>query len=93
MIRKDYLSFVVTTTDGQVNTGLLAEQDAASVTLLNARNERTRIPRSDVESIDELSVSLMPTGLLHPLSPQERRDLFAYLQINPDDATSPDARP
>lgn len=93
VIRKEYLSFVVTTTDGQVNTGLLAEQDAASVTLLNARNERTRIPRSDVESIDELPVSLMPTGLLHPLSPQERRDLFAYLQINPDAAALPEARP
>jgi putative membrane-bound dehydrogenase-like protein len=93
VIRKEYVSFVVTTNDGQVNTGLLAEQDAASVTLLNARNERTRIPRSDVDSLDELPVSLMPTGLLHPLSPQERRDLFAYLQVNPDAAASPDARP
>ena len=83
VIRKEYLTHVVTTADGQVFAGLLADQDGAGITLLDARNERTWIARSDIDSIQESPVSLMPTGLLHPLTPQERRDLFAYLRGDP----------
>ena len=32
------------------------------------------------ESLRELPTSLMPEKLLDPLTPQERRDLFRYLQ-------------
>ena len=80
VIRREYLSYVVTTTSGQVLTGLLGQQDAASVTIVDAKNQRTRIRRTEIESIQESAVSLMPEKLLDALSPQERRDLFSYLQ-------------
>ena len=80
VVKRDYLAYVVTTTAGQVLTGLLADQDAASVTLLDAKNMQHRIARSDIESLNASPLSLMPDGVLEKLTPQELSDLFAYLQ-------------
>jgi putative heme-binding domain-containing protein len=80
IIRKEYLSFVVQTTDGRVLTGLIAEQTSSQLTLLDAKNERTVLARSRIESIEESAVSLMPENLLKGLTPEEVRDLFGYLQ-------------
>jgi putative membrane-bound dehydrogenase-like protein len=79
-IRKEYLAYVVTTTNGRVVTGLITEQTPASITLVGPKNERTTIRRSDIEEIRESPQSLMPERLLDPLKPQELRDLFSYLQ-------------
>lgn len=80
LIRKEYVSYVVQTTDGRVLTGLMADQTPGSVALLSAKNERTTLAREKIESIQESPVSLMPENLLRQLKPQEVRDLFAYLQ-------------
>jgi putative membrane-bound dehydrogenase-like protein len=80
IIRAQYVQFAIRTTDDVVRTGIIAEQDGASVTLVDAKAEKTRIPRDRIESLRELSLSLMPEKLLDTLSPQERRDLFRYLQ-------------
>jgi putative membrane-bound dehydrogenase-like protein len=80
VIRKEHVSHVVHTKTGQVLSGLLAEQTAGSITLLGANNERTTLPRSRIELIEESPVSLMPENLLKDLKPQEVRDLFSYLQ-------------
>jgi putative membrane-bound dehydrogenase-like protein len=80
LIRKEYVSYVVQTTDGRVLTGLMAAQTPGSITLVGPKNERTTIPREKMESIQESPTSLMPENLLRQLKPQELRDLFAYLQ-------------
>ena len=80
VVRREFLSFVVVTKSGVVHSGLMAEQNAAFVTLLDAKNQKTRISRDDIEEISESSTSLMPERLLEQLSPQELRDLFAYLR-------------
>jgi putative membrane-bound dehydrogenase-like protein len=80
VIRAQYAPYAVRTTDEVVRTGIIAEQDGAGITLLDAKGERTRVARDRIESLRELSVSLMPGKLLDALSPQERRDLFKYLQ-------------
>ena len=80
VIRKEYASYVLATTAGQVLTGVIAEQDAASVTLLDAKNQRRRVPRDEIDELAESPVSLMPEKLLEQLTPQQLRDLFAYLQ-------------
>ncbi len=79
-IRKEYLSYTVITTDGRIVSGLLIAQTAADVTLVNAKNERTTVPRDEIEQMQPMGVSLMPENILKPLKPQELRDLFAYLQ-------------
>lgn len=79
-IRKEYLSYVLVTVDGRVLNGLLVEESPASVTLLNAKNERTTVSREDIEELKASPVSLMPEDLLKKLTPQQVRDLFRYLQ-------------
>ena len=80
VIRKEYMSYIVQTTDGRVLTGLIVEQSPSSITLVNDKNERTAVVRSKIESIQESPVSLMPENLYKELKPRELRDLFSYLQ-------------
>ncbi len=79
VIRREFLPYVVLTDSGRMVTGLLAEQDAASITILDAKNQRIKIPRDEVEELHPSEISLMPEKILEPLSPQELRDLFSYL--------------
>lgn len=83
VIRSQYLNYVVTTQSGGVLAGVIAQQDAASVTLLDAKGQRHQIARTEIDDLKESSASLMPEKLLESLSPQELRDLFAYLQGPP----------
>ena len=80
VIRREFMNYIVTTTSGRVLTGLIGEQDAASITILDAENHRTKLPRNEVDELREADVSLMPERLLEKFTPQERRDLFAYVQ-------------
>lgn len=80
VIRKEYLSYVVQTTDGRTLNGLLVEQSPGRITLLTAKNERIHVNRSNIESLEESRVSLMPENQLKELKPQEVRDLFRHLQ-------------
>jgi putative membrane-bound dehydrogenase-like protein len=80
VIRREYMNYIVITSSGRVVTGLMADQDGASITILDANNQRTKIPRDEIDELREAEVSLMPERLLDPLKPQELRDLFAYLQ-------------
>ena len=52
-IRKEYMSYEVHTTSGRVVSGLMVEQDGASVTLIDADYRKTRIPRSDLAELKE----------------------------------------
>ncbi|HET6573441.1 MAG TPA: PVC-type heme-binding CxxCH protein [Fimbriiglobus sp.] len=80
VVRSQYVQYAVHTLDGTVRTGVIAEQDGASVTLIDAQARKARIPRDRIDVLKELPTSLMPEKLLDPLTPQERRDLFRYLQ-------------
>jgi putative heme-binding domain-containing protein len=80
VVRREYVNYIVQTTSGRILNGLIAEQDAAALTLLDAKNQRTRLPRDEVESIEPSPVSLMPERLLDELTPQQLRDLVRYLE-------------
>jgi putative heme-binding domain-containing protein len=80
VIRKEFLNYNVELKDGSMLNGLIVEQTPTTITLAAAKNQRTTINRSQIASLKESSVSLMPEGLLLPLKPQELRDLFSYLQ-------------
>lgn len=80
IIRKEYLAYSVATNDGRVLTGLLVNQNAAELTLMAAKEQKTTVPLADVEEIKESKASLMPENVLKQLKPQELRDLFSFLQ-------------
>ena len=82
-IRPEYVNHNVEMKDGRSLAGLIVEQSASALTLLDAQNQRTVLNRADVKEIVPSATSLMPEGLLETLTPQQVRDLFSYLQANP----------
>ena len=89
VIRQEFITHVLLTTDGRVLTGLLADSSPETVTILDEKNKRTVVSRSDIDELQESPVSLMPEKLLDPLTEQQIRDLMAYIQSeNPPLATT-----
>ncbi len=82
VIRKEYVSIIVQTTDGRVLTGLPVARSESAITLADTMGNTTTVVKSDIEEITESPVSLMPENLYRQLSPQDIRDLFAWLQSN-----------
>ncbi|MCA9416446.1 MAG: c-type cytochrome, partial [Candidatus Omnitrophica bacterium] len=80
VVRKEFLQFIVTTSDEGLYNGVVVEKTPGSLTLANANGEKTTLNLEDVEDIRESDLSLMPENLLQELQPQDLRDLFAYLQ-------------
>jgi putative membrane-bound dehydrogenase-like protein len=79
VVAADYRMTVVQTKDGRILNGLLRSPSPGSIILMTSSGVLT-LDRSDVEKIETQSVSMMPEGLLDGLSPEERRDLVAYLR-------------
>jgi hypothetical protein len=69
---------VIRTTSGRVVTGLLVAQNDQAVTIRSA-TERIVIPADEIESHTVSPVSVMPEGLLEPLTLVQVIELFAYL--------------
>jgi putative heme-binding domain-containing protein len=82
VIRKEYVAYVVTTTNGRLLTGLLADSTPKTITLLDAKNERTILPREDIEDMKASPQSLMPEKILDDLDDQQVRDFFCYVLAN-----------
>ena len=80
VIRLEYTNYVALTDSGRVATGLIAEQDGSTVTILTAENKRVKLHRDEIEELIEADVSLMPERILDNLTPQELRDIFSYMQ-------------
>ena len=79
VVRKEFQGSVVATKDGRVLTGLVDESDPNRIVVLLAGGETTAVARSEVETIQASPTSLMPDNLYRQFSPDDLRDLFAYL--------------
>jgi putative heme-binding domain-containing protein len=80
VIRPEFRAYNVVLHDGRILAGLLADSNHETLTMLDAKNQRTVIKRTDVEELRASELSLMPENVLAPLSNQDIRDLFAYLR-------------
>ena len=78
VIEKEFRPTLVTTTKGLVLNGIVKKEDENAVTIL-IPNRFVVIPRTEIESMLESRVSLMPTELLKPFNEHEVRSLIAYL--------------
>ena len=47
---------------------------------LQTQTDEVVLPRDEIEAERVSTESLMPTGILQPFTPEQVRDLFAYLQ-------------
>ncbi len=79
-VRPEYVAQTAVLVDGRVLTGLVVENGAQQVTLVDAKNQRLTLWRSEIDELKPSAQSLMPERLLETLAPQEVRDLFRYLQ-------------
>jgi len=79
-VRTGYLTYTVRTQSGRTVRGIVEQEDAAGVTLIDSTHQKTRIARSDIRSMEIAPESIMPENLLDRLDTQEVRDLFSYLQ-------------
>src|SRR5262249_5796386 len=71
-------SSAIETKDGRSITGIVKKQDANALTIATT-SETLTLPRSEIASIQQSELSMMPEGLLVQLSDQEVRDLLYYL--------------
>ncbi len=79
-VRKEYVSSAIRTTDNRVLIGMVKEDSDGTIVLTNQRGETSRLRRDEIEELRDSESSLMPEDLYRVWSPQELRDLFAYLQ-------------
>ncbi|RMF43625.1 MAG: dehydrogenase [Planctomycetota bacterium] len=79
-VREGFETHLVLTADGRTLTGFVVDQDAGAVVLRGADGQDVVLSRDDIEVMKRQAVSLMPSGLLDPLSDQQIRDLLAYLR-------------
>jgi putative heme-binding domain-containing protein len=79
VIPNDYRTSNLETKDDRAITGIVTKQDENAITIVTA-NETILVPRSDVKSLQQGEISMMPEGLIQALSSGEVRDLVAYLK-------------
>jgi putative heme-binding domain-containing protein len=77
-VNADFRMSVVAMNDGRVLNGLVRAQTQRTLTL-QTQTEPLVLDRSEIERISPSPLSLMPDGLLAPLSETETGDLLAYL--------------
>ena len=78
-IPNQYRTAMIEMSDGRVIAGIANQQDP-KVVAVAAGNETLTVPRTEIKKITVSEFSMMPEGLLTPLSDQEVRDLLTYLR-------------
>ena len=79
-IDNNYVSYSVTTADGQSLVGVISAETASSITLKQPEGKLLTLARGDVEEIHSNGVSLMPEGLEKNVSMQDMADLISFIK-------------
>ncbi len=80
IIPHEYQVHVVMTDAGTVVTGFKVEENAKTITILDATNQRTVIARDEIEEVKLSEKSLMPENLIETLGEEQLRDLLSFLR-------------
>jgi putative heme-binding domain-containing protein len=79
-IREGFENYLIYTEDGRALNGFLVDQDAKVVVLRGVEGQTVSVERDNIDRMAPVPRSLMPEGALKALTPQQVRDLFAYLR-------------
>jgi putative heme-binding domain-containing protein len=79
VISDQYPAWDVTRRAGSPVTGLKVRDDSAGVAIVQADGTRVDVARADIVDITKSAVSLMPEGMLDPLTYEQVADLVAFL--------------
>ena len=77
-VAADFRLNVLTLKDGRVLSGVIGQQSQRTL-VLKTMTEKLTLERDEIAQRQELPASMMPEGLLTALSPEQIRDLIAYL--------------
>ena len=75
-----YRPYIVVTTAGKTHTGVISSETIDTITLKLADLTEVPVPRKQIDELKEGTVSIMPKGLDTQLTPDELRNLLAYLR-------------
>jgi putative heme-binding domain-containing protein len=79
-VQPAYVQYGLATRDGQVLTGLIADESAGSVTLKRAEGVTDVVPRVRIDELESSGQSLMPEGLEEQVTVDQMADLIAFLR-------------
>jgi putative heme-binding domain-containing protein len=78
VVNKDFQMTAFALADGRSLNGIVVGETDRTVTVQTDK-DRTTLPKDEIEKRSPSPLSLMPDGLLQPLSPDDIRGLIAYL--------------
>lgn len=78
-VKPKFLSYVVVTDAGQVVTGMIASENANSVTIRRVDGTQETILRVNIDELTSSGLSFMPEGLEKQITVSQMADLLAYL--------------
>lgn len=81
VVTKDFQMTVLSLLDGRTVTGVVVAETDQAVTVQTAQ-ARTVVPKADIDTRVQSTQSLMPDGLFQTLTPEQVRDLVAYLMAD-----------
>jgi putative heme-binding domain-containing protein len=82
-VAPNFLGYAIETKDGESLSGVLASENANSVTLRMAGGVESVIARANIASLQSQGRSLMPEGLEEGLKPQDMADLLEFIVTGP----------
>jgi putative heme-binding domain-containing protein len=78
-VAPNFISYTVETKDGRTLVGIIANENAASLTLKSAEGVTETLLRRDIASITGSGLSLMPESLETAVTVEQMADLIAFL--------------
>jgi putative heme-binding domain-containing protein len=79
-IVEGYRTTLLVLTDGRALAGIVREESAETLTLVEADGKRQKVPKARIDERRQSDKSLMPEGLADDLTPEQFTDLIAYLE-------------
>jgi len=75
-----FVAYQLETADGDTYVGLLADENASGLTILQPNAIKQSVARAEIKSLTTSKLSLMPEGLEQGLTPQDVANLIAFVQ-------------
>ena len=81
-VEAKYQSYILRAHDGRAVTGVLVKRDAKETVLRDATNKEHTFAAADIDTFTPARESIMPSGLLNDLTPQQAADLLEFLKAS-----------
>ncbi len=79
-VASQYIAYTVNTKDGQTLSGIIAKDDASSMTLKMMGGAEITVQRSNILGSNSSGQSLMPEGLEQGMTEQDMADLISFIE-------------